>query len=156
MRRLKINLLSRQSSEAQATSIIPSINQWFERGFSTVLSSPGCYKGSQVYVLNSLRDVSGTDDTEERMEVMELENHPYYVATQFHPEYLSRPLKPSPPFLGLILASVGRLQTFFSRGCKLSPRESDDSDYIDSGQPTHSSLLCINTAFVLNIFTKTI
>lgn len=89
--------------------------------------------------------VSGTDDTEERMEIVELENHPYYVATQFHPEYLSRPLKPSPPFLGLILASVGRLQTFFSRGCKLSPRESDDSDYIDSGQ--------LVIAFVLTNFT---
>lgn len=80
---------------------------------------------------------------------MELENHPYYVATQFHPEYLSRPLKPSPPFLGLILASVGRLQTFFSRGCKLSPRESDDSDYIDSGQPTNSNFLSNDIVFVL-------
>lgn len=66
---------------------------------------------------------------------MELVDHPYYVATQFHPEYLSRPLKPSPPFLGLMLASVGRLQSYLSRGCRLSPRDSDnDSDFIDSGQ----------------------
>lgn len=86
---------------------------------------------------------------------MELENHPYYVATQFHPEYLSRPLKPSPPFLGLILASVGRLQTFFSRGCKLSPRESDDSDYIDSGQPTNSNFLSNDIVFILQNFTRT-
>ena len=30
--------------------------------------------------------------------------HPYYVAVQYHPEYISRPLSPSPPYLGLILA----------------------------------------------------
>ncbi|KAL5292977.1 CTPS1 family protein [Megaselia abdita] len=56
----------------------------------------------------------GYDDKENRtrMEIIELEGHPYYVATQYHPEYLSRPLKPSPPFLGLILASVGKLDSY--------------------------------------------
>ncbi|XP_054279940.1 CTP synthase 1 [Macrosteles quadrilineatus] len=82
----------------------------------------------------------GTDEVGERMEILELEDHPYYVATQYHPEYLSRPLKPSPPFLGLILASVGRLNTFLTKGCKLSPRESDnDSDYIDSDMESNAS-----------------
>lgn len=38
--------------------------------------------------------------------------HPYFVATQFHPEYLSRPLKPSPPFKGLILAAKKKLDTY--------------------------------------------
>jgi CTP synthase len=41
-----------------------------------------------------------TDD--ERMEILELDNHPYFVAVQYHPEYISRPLKPSAPYLGLI------------------------------------------------------
>lgn len=27
-------------------------------------------------------------------------DHPYYVCVQFHPEFLSRPMRPSPPFLG--------------------------------------------------------
>lgn len=36
--------------------------------------------------------------------------HPYYVGVQYHPEYLTRPLKPSPPYLGLILAACGKLQ----------------------------------------------
>ena len=63
------------------------------------------------------------------MEIIELYGHPYYVATQYHPEYLSRPLKPSPPFLGLILASVGKLESYLARGCKLSPRQmSTDHD----------------------------
>uniref|UniRef100_A0A1B6K2K2 CTP synthase n=1 Tax=Homalodisca liturata TaxID=320908 RepID=A0A1B6K2K2_9HEMI len=82
----------------------------------------------------------GVDESGDRMEILELEDHPFYVATQYHPEYLSRPLKPSPPFLGLILASVGRLQTYLSRGCRYSPRESDyDSDYIDSDMESNTS-----------------
>lgn len=62
------------------------------------------------------------------MEIIELDNHPYYVATQYHPEYLSRPLKPSPPFLGLILASVGKLKSYLARGCRLSPRNLSDDE----------------------------
>lgn len=71
----------------------------------------------------------GRDDDENiRMEIAELEGHSYYVATQFHPEYLSRPLKPSPPFLGLILASVGKLKQYLARGCKFSPRQLSDNE----------------------------
>nr|CAG8559292.1 8990_t:CDS:10 [Entrophospora candida] len=47
----------------------------------------------------------GRDELNRRMEIMELKDHPYYVGTQFHPEYLSRPLNPSPTFLGFIQAS---------------------------------------------------
>lgn len=35
----------------------------------------------------------GKDDKAERMEIMELENHPWYVGVQYHPEYLSRVLR---------------------------------------------------------------
>ena len=68
----------------------------------------------------------GHDSEKERMEILELENHPFYVATQYHPEYLSRPLKPSPPFMGLIMASVGKLQSYLNQGCRLSPRQMSD------------------------------
>ncbi|XP_047345064.1 CTP synthase isoform X1 [Vespa velutina] len=70
----------------------------------------------------------GRDEDNVRMEIAELNGHNYYVATQFHPEYLSRPLKPSPPFLGLILASIGKLKHYLARGCKLSPRELSDNE----------------------------
>jgi len=50
----------------------------------------------------------GKDETGERCEIMELEGHPYYVGTQYHPEFKSRPGKPSPPFLGLLKASCGQ------------------------------------------------
>uniref|UniRef100_A0A7N4PQF7 CTP synthase n=1 Tax=Sarcophilus harrisii TaxID=9305 RepID=A0A7N4PQF7_SARHA len=63
------------------------------------------------------RDVEG-----ERMEIIELANHPYFVAVQFHPEFSSRPMKPSPPYLGLLLAATGTLSAYLQQGCKLSPR----------------------------------
>lgn len=76
----------------------------------------------------------GTDEEATRMEIVELENHPYYVGVQYHPEYLSRPLKPSPPFMGLILASVGKLKSYLNKGCRLSPREMSDNS---SGKKFH-------------------
>ena len=50
----------------------------------------------------------GKDETGQRCEIMELEDHPYYVGTQYHPEFKSRPGRPSPPFLGLLKASIGK------------------------------------------------
>lgn len=81
----------------------------------------------------------GRDEKNTRMEIAELEGHSYYVATQFHPEYLSRPLKPSPPFLGLILASIGKLKQYLARGCKLSPRELSDNDSDEESTKSDSS-----------------
>jgi CTP synthase len=51
----------------------------------------------------------GKDDKGERMEIVELKDHPFFVGVQFHPEYLSRVLKPSPPYLGFVAASAGLL-----------------------------------------------
>lgn len=48
----------------------------------------------------------GKDETGQRCEIFELEGHPYYVGVQYHPEFKSRPGRPSPPFLGLLQASV--------------------------------------------------
>lgn len=42
------------------------------------------------------------------MEFMELPNHPFFVGTQAHPEFKSRPLRPSPLFDGLIKAAKKR------------------------------------------------
>ncbi|XP_011501043.1 PREDICTED: CTP synthase [Ceratosolen solmsi marchali] len=70
----------------------------------------------------------GHDEHHIRMEIVELEGHNYYVATQYHPEYLSRPLKPSPPFLGLILASVGKLKAYLTKKCRVSPSQLSDND----------------------------
>jgi CTP synthase len=48
----------------------------------------------------------GKDESGQRCEIFELENHPYYVGVQFHPEFKSRPNRPSPPFLGLLKAAT--------------------------------------------------
>lgn len=85
---------------------------------------------------------TGRDTDNKRMEIMELDNHPYYVATQYHPEYLSRPLKPSAPFLGLILASVGKLAPYLehcnsSKLCN-SSNPSDLSEDSDDLEPMSS------------------
>ncbi|RZF35433.1 hypothetical protein LSTR_LSTR006977 [Laodelphax striatellus] len=74
---------------------------------------------------------TGKDVEKTRMEVMELQDHPYYVAVQFHPEYRSRPLSPSAPFLGLILAAIGKLESYISKGCRFSPKmmSDDELDY---------------------------
>ncbi|KAG6575788.1 CTP synthase, partial [Cucurbita argyrosperma subsp. sororia] len=49
----------------------------------------------------------GKDETGNRMEILELPSHPFYVGVQFHPEFKSRPRRPSPVFLGFILAATG-------------------------------------------------
>lgn len=50
----------------------------------------------------------GKDESGQRCEIFELEDHPYYVGVQFHPEFKSRPGRPSPPFLGLLQAASKR------------------------------------------------
>ncbi|AHF80178.1 glutamine hydrolyzing CTP synthase [Thermococcus paralvinellae] len=47
--------------------------------------------------------ISGDD--RRRMEILELPEHRYFIATQFHPEFKSRPMKPAPVFRGLVKAA---------------------------------------------------
>ncbi|XP_044480959.1 CTP synthase-like isoform X3 [Mangifera indica] len=76
----------------------------------------------------------GKDETGKRMEILELPGHPYYVGVQFHPEFKSRPGRPSPLFLdkgrikgdcegylpcvvgsiGLILAATKQLEAYLN------------------------------------------
>jgi len=57
----------------------------------------------------------GRDESGRRMEIIELPAHRFFVGTQFHPEFNSRPGKPSPLFLGLIAASSGQLEHLLQR-----------------------------------------
>ncbi len=43
-----------------------------------------------------------------RMEILELEDHPFFLGTQFHPEFRSRPTRPSPPFVRFLEAANPR------------------------------------------------
>jgi CTP synthase len=42
------------------------------------------------------------------VEVVELESHPFFVASQFHPEFKSRPERPAPLFREFIAAALAR------------------------------------------------
>jgi CTP synthase len=50
--------------------------------------------------------VSGTSPDGRLVEIIELSNHPFFIASQFHPEFQSRPSSPHPLFQGLIDASL--------------------------------------------------
>ena len=51
---------------------------------------------------------SGLSPDGRLVEFVELNNHPYFVGTQAHPEFKSRPDRPHPLFAGLIAAAVKR------------------------------------------------
>jgi len=51
---------------------------------------------------------SGTSPDERLVEVIELEDHPFFVASQFHPEFKSRPERPAPLFRDFIAAALER------------------------------------------------
>ncbi|MGA2320046.1 MAG: CTP synthase [Solirubrobacteraceae bacterium] len=52
--------------------------------------------------------ISGTSPDERLVEVIELDEHPFFVASQFHPEFKSRPERPAPLFRGFISAALER------------------------------------------------
>ena len=49
---------------------------------------------------------TGRSDNGRRMEIGELDDHPFFIASQFHPEFKSEPMKPTPLHLGLVKAAV--------------------------------------------------
>ncbi|MDJ0647970.1 MAG: CTP synthase [Xenococcaceae cyanobacterium MO_188.B19] len=51
-------------------------------------------------------EISGTSPDGRLVEIIELRNHPFFLATQFHPEFRSRPDTPHPLFLGFVKAVI--------------------------------------------------
>lgn len=50
--------------------------------------------------------ITGTSPDGRLVEIVEIEDHPWYVSVQFHPELKSRPNRPHPLFVGLIRAAL--------------------------------------------------
>ncbi|AFY60064.1 CTP synthase [Synechococcus sp. PCC 6312] len=50
--------------------------------------------------------ISGTSPDGRLVEIIELPSHPFFIAVQFHPEFLSRPSAPHPLFSGLLQAAL--------------------------------------------------
>jgi CTP synthase len=54
--------------------------------------------------------VAGTSPDERLVEAVELDEHPFFVASQFHPEFKSRPERPAPMFRGFLAAALERAE----------------------------------------------
>jgi CTP synthase len=50
--------------------------------------------------------ISGTSPDKKLVEAIELKDHPFFVGTQYHPEYISRPLAPHPIFISFLESTV--------------------------------------------------
>ncbi|EZG55366.1 CTP synthase [Gregarina niphandrodes] len=57
----------------------------------------------------------GKDDTGDRLEVLEIPNHPFFLGVQYHPELTSKPGRPNPCFLAFVLACADKLQARFDK-----------------------------------------
>jgi len=55
--------------------------------------------------------VSGTFEQGRLVEIVELPGHPWFVASQFHPEFKSRPTRPAPLFRGFVGAALSRARS---------------------------------------------
>ncbi len=55
--------------------------------------------------------VSGTFQEGRLVEIVELSDHPWFVASQFHPEFKSRPTRPAPLFQGFVDAALERARS---------------------------------------------
>ncbi|HYI38433.1 MAG TPA: hypothetical protein VEX39_17640, partial [Thermoleophilaceae bacterium] len=53
---------------------------------------------------------SGTSPDDRLVEAVELPDHPFFVASQYHPEFKSRPLRPQPLFRDFVGASLARVR----------------------------------------------
>jgi CTP synthase len=70
--------------------------------------------------------VSGTSPDERLVEVIELDEHPFFVASQFHPEFKSRPERPAPLFRDFVAAALASSQDRESAsGCENFSEASD-------------------------------
>ena len=59
--------------------------------------------------------VAGVNPERNLVEINELPDHPFFVATQFHPEFKSRPLTPHPLFREFIKAAIKKPGRMTSR-----------------------------------------
>ena len=124
-----------EGTEAPVISLMDSQRQVTEKGGTMRLGAYPCrlragtrarelYGAEEVSerhrhryeVNNDYRDVlasggmvfSGLSPDEQLVEIVELPDHPHFVATQFHPEFRSRPNRPHPLFSGFVEAARER------------------------------------------------
>src|ERR671933_1043562 len=65
---------------------------------------------------------SGTSPDDRLVEIAEVKGHPFFIGSQFHPEFKSRPLRPHPLFRGFVEACRDNLRTGNERAEKLGEK----------------------------------
>ena len=50
--------------------------------------------------------IAATSENDSLVEIIEVTDHPWFVAVQFHPEFKSKPTQPHPLFAGFVQAAV--------------------------------------------------
>ena len=75
-----------------------------------------------ILVKNGLK-ISGISPDGELVEIVEIENHPWFFGCQFHPEFKSRPLDPHPVFSAFIAAAYREKELLFTRQSVQKPVE---------------------------------
>ena len=78
--------------------------------------------------------VSATSPDDQLVEVIELPDHPFFVASQYHAEFKSRPQRPAPLFRAFIGAALKRSQALGSNSSISAARTSDvtaNYNYLD-------------------------
>jgi CTP synthase len=70
---------------------------------------------------------SGTSPDDRLVEIIELPDHPFFVASQFHPEFKSRPLRPQPLFREFVRAALDRSR----EAAADEARDRDDAELVE-------------------------
>jgi CTP synthase len=64
--------------------------------------------------------ISGTFQEGRLVEIVELPDHPWFVASQFHPEFKSRPTRPAPLFREFVAAALERARARSGSGVEVA------------------------------------
>ena len=60
------------------------------------------------YEKNGMK-ASGINNKSNLVEIIELDNHPFFIGVQFHPEYKSTVTKPHPIFINFLKAAINQV-----------------------------------------------
>ena len=88
----------------------------------------------QQFAAHGMR-FSGTSPDGSLVEMIELPEHPWFVAVQYHPEFKSKPTAPQPLFAGLIGAAVARSQARGERAVAKKPADRERTTPISAERP---------------------
>ena len=75
-----------------------SLWQWSMSRSATATASSSTTTTARLLEAGRVRSISGLSPDGRLVEIIELRDHPWFVGTQFHPEFLSRPNRPHPLF----------------------------------------------------------